>query len=87
MAKYLLSALFSISLLIDTRHMLVRSFFLAIILGVLYREKVVTSSHGLCVWCAYVVCQNIHQRKAKLDKHSTENPSVLPGINACGDKH
>lgn len=87
MTKYPWSAFYSIIPLIDTWHMLVPSFSLIIILGVLYREKVVTSTYGLCIWCAYVVCQRIHQRKAKLDKHSTENSSGLPGINARGDKH
>lgn len=67
--------------------MLVCSFLPIIILGVLYRKQVVTSSHGLCAYCARVPRQKIHQRKAELDKHSTENSNVLPGINASGDKH
>lgn len=58
-----------------------------IILRVLYREKVVTSTYGLCIRCPSVMCQKAHQRKAELDKQSTENARELPGINACVDKH
>ena len=64
-----------------------RFFFFFIFFFFFYRGRVVTSTYGLRAWCTYVICQKIHHRKAKLDKHSMENSNVLPGINACGDKH
>lgn len=50
MVKYLLSALYSIHLLIDPRHMLAPSFSLIIILGV----SVQGESDYLCIWAVYM---------------------------------
>lgn len=86
MAKHALSAAYSINPLIDTRHTYIPSAYPMLTLGVLYRGKCLLL-HMVCVYDMHVVCQEAHQRKVNLDKHFVENSSVLPGINACADKH